>query len=285
MKDKSKVGVIVVLYNTIPKKFPTFIGDTDSVLILVDNTPDQDLGITNTDSFIYIPLGQNKGIAEAQNIGIDTAKNARCTHVIFFDQDTIIDSRYIDNIIEEYNRICIDHPNLFLLGPTIINGRKGWKYKSAKDSNISHDNSFTICREIISSGSCTSMNKIARVGKLESLLFIDYVDFEWCWRSRHLGFINGMTSNVSLNHFVGQREIRLFNKIIIISSPFRYYYQTRNFISLTRRRYVPTKWKITSGIKKILYPIYFPFKVKEWRKIYAEIFRGFIAGIKDLFAS
>lgn len=281
MKDKSKVGVIVVIYNTIPKKIPISHSETESVLILVDNTPGQDLQISNTENLIYIPLGENKGIAEAQNIGIDAAYNSGCTHVIFFDQDSLIPDEYIDKMLTEYKRISSHNSKLFLLGPTVNNGRTGEEYKSNIHKDYPTNYDFIPRREIISSGSCVEMTKIKKIGKLDSLLFIDFVDFEWCWRANAKGYQNGITPNISLTHFVGQKEYKFFNQYIIISSDFRYFYQTRNYLWLIRRNYVPKQWKINNGIKRIIYPLTFPFKVRDWFKIYSYILKGFWAGIKS----
>ncbi|MCM1139929.1 MAG: glycosyltransferase [Muribaculum sp.] len=281
MKDKSKVGVIVVIYNTIPKKNPISHSETESVLILVDNTPGQDLQISNTDSLIYIALGNNKGIAEAQNIGIDAANKAGCTHVIFFDQDSLIPDEYIEKMLAEYKRILSHNSNLFLLGPTAKNGRTGEEYKSNIHQDHPTDYDFIPRREIISSGSCVEMSKIKKIGNLDSSLFIDFVDFEWCWRANARGYQSGITPNIFLTHFVGQKEYKFFNQYIIISSDFRYFYQTRNYLWLIRRNYVPKQWKINNGIKRIIYPLTFPFKIRGWSKIYSYILKGFWAGIKS----
>ena len=109
--------------------------------------------------------------------------------------------------------------------------------------------------------------------------FIDYVDHEWCWRAESKGFVNGITLKIKLAHFVGQQEYRIFNQLVIISAPIRYYYQTRNYLWLLRRSYVPRQWKINHGIKLMIYPISFPFKVRCWRAIYVQMFRGLKDGL------
>ena len=74
--------------------------------------------------------------------------------------------------IEEYKRIEQLIPNLFLLGPTMINGRIEEEYKSTihKDVWIAED--FIRRREIISSGSCVALRKIEEVGLMMILCLL-----------------------------------------------------------------------------------------------------------------
>ncbi|MDE6285035.1 MAG: glycosyltransferase [Bacilli bacterium] len=252
----------------------------NSLLIIVDNTPNQNLKLNFEKSVKYLALMKNVGIAEAQNSGIKIAIEEDCSHIVFLDQDSLVQDDYVRKIILEYERISKFLPNLFLLGPTVYNGRQNKEYKSTihKDNYTEFD--FIHRREIISSGSCVSIKKIHNVGYLDSDLFIDYVDFEWCWRANKLGFQSGITPNIQINHFVGQEEYYIGKQLIIISSPIRYYYQARNFLWLLRRKYVPTIWKINTGIKIILFTLTYPFKVKYWRQIYKYIYKGLIAGLK-----
>ncbi|WP_455621467.1 glycosyltransferase [Parabacteroides sp.] len=277
---RKRTAIVVVLYHVrLSERLIGLSREDSSLLIVIDNTPDRDLGIGD-ERLVYIPLKVNKGIAFAQNRGIEEAFRYRCGYVVFFDQDSELPKEYVSNIVKEYERVDSLVPHLFLLGPTLMNGRTQEEYKSTihRDKQVAED--FFQRREIISSGSCVSMEKIKVVGLNDESLFIDCVDHEWCWRAVSEGFINGVTSRVSLTHYVGQQEYRLFNQLVIISSPIRYYYQTRNYLWLLRRSYVPLQWKINHGIKIMIYPLSFPFKVKSWRAIYTEIWRGLRDGLK-----
>ena len=276
---RESVAIVVVLYKAEMSVYHERLLEDEMVtLVVVDNTPDRDLALKK-DRLIYVPLQRNMGIATAQNEGIRQAESLGCDYIIFFDQDSKIPERYSEGIIEEYKRIEQLIPNLFLLGPTIINGRTEEEYKSTIHKDIWMTEDFIRRREIISSGSCVSLRKIEEVGLNDDSLFIDYVDHEWCWRAESKGFVNGITLKIKLAHFVGQQEYRIFNQLVIISAPIRYYYQTRNYLWLLRRSYVPRQWKINHGIKLMIYPISFPFKVRCWRAIYVQMFRGLKDGL------
>lgn len=275
-----KIGVIIVLYypniKEISQKLEKF--SKDYQWILVDNTPKQDLRLT-TDNIIYIPLFKNMGIATAQNKGIDILIKLKCTHIVFFDQDSNIEDSYPQEIVDEFERIKLSNKSLFLLGPKIINKTNDKEYSSAIHKDRINDN-FIPKREIISSGCCCTTKSIEQIGKLKDDLFIDYVDFEWCWRAKTKGFICGITNKIALEHKVGTKEIYLGNYIIIISSPFRYYYQNRNYLYLIKKKYVPMQWKLATGIKVILRLIYFPIFINKGGKYWKNMLKGIKSGIK-----
>ena len=77
----------------------------------------------------YIPLNQNYGIAYAQNVGIETAKELKCNYVIFFDQDSKIEKKYPLAILNEYIKLETKIDNFPILGPSIINETPNKKYK------------------------------------------------------------------------------------------------------------------------------------------------------------
>lgn len=278
------IAIIIVLYYPEELNFLKLLHLSEKPenqnIIIVDNTPNPLTDLTIYKDIHYIPLYSNQGIAKAQNIGINKAIELNCTHIIFFDQDSIITKKYIENILSEYINIERKIGNLFLLGPTVINEKTGNEYKSLFHSDIVNDNGFIKRREIISSGSCTSIKKIKSIGLLDEILFIDFVDFEWCWRGNQLKYISGITKNIQLLHNVGQNELNLGKYKIIISSPIRYFYQYRNFLWLFRRTYVPTTWKRNTGIKLSLRIIYLPLSVKNGWKIGSNIWKGILSGIK-----
>ena len=150
---RESVAIVVVLYKAEMSVYHERLLEDEMVtLVVVDNTPDRDLALKK-DRLIYVPLQRNMGIATAQNEGIRQAECLRCDYIIFFDQDSKIPERYSEGIIEEYKRIEQLIPNLFLLGPTIINGRTEEEYKSTIHKDIWMTEDFIRRREIISSGS------------------------------------------------------------------------------------------------------------------------------------
>lgn len=277
----NNIGVVIVVYHPNVKQLESKLKclGGDIAIVVVDNTPNEVIDIEQT-NVAYIPLRENTGIANAQNVGIGNLLKRGCTHVVFFDQDSDFTEKYVRSIVDEYERISTVRENLFLLGPSVINKTNGEEYRSVIHSDKKADQGFVEKREIISSGSCVSMAKLNKVGAMDALLFIDYVDFEHCWRANSKGYVCGITQNVTLPHKVGNNELHFPHGYrVIISAPFRYYYQYRNWLWLCRKGYVPRQWKINTCIKFMSRIIYFPFVVNEWKSIEKNMFKGIHDGL------
>ena len=277
----NRIGVVIIVFHPNARLLESKLKKlgNDVAVVVVDNTPNETINIEQT-NITYIPLRENTGIANAQNVGIGNILERGCTHVVFFDQDSDFTEIYVRSIVDEYERISTVRKNLFLLGPTVINKTNGEEYRSVIHSDKKSDQGFIEKREIISSGSCVSVDKLNQVGVMDTRLFIDYVDFEHCWRANSKGYVCGITRNVTLSHKVGSRELHFPHGYrVIISAPFRYYYQYRNWLWLCRKGYVPRQWKINTCIKFMSRIIYFPFAVNDWKLIEKYMFKGINDGL------
>ena len=277
----NRIGVVIIVFHPNARLLESKLKKlgNDVAVVVVDNTPNETINIEQA-NITYIPLYENTGIANAQNVGIGNLLKRGCTHVVFFDQDSDFTEKYVRSIVDEYKRISTVRKNLFLLGPTVINKTNGEEYRSVIHSDKKADQGFIEKREIISSGSCVSVDKLNQVGVMDARLFIDYVDFEHCWRANSKGYVCGITQNVTLPHKVGNNELHFPHGYrVIISAPFRYYYQYRNWLWLCRKGYVPRQWKINTCIKFMSRIIYFPFVVNEWKAIEKNMFKGIHDGL------
>lgn len=277
----NRIGVVIIVFHPNARLLESKLKKlgNDVAVVVVDNTPNETINIEQA-NITYIPLYENTGIANAQNVGIGNLLERGCTHVVFFDQDSDFTEKNVRSIVDEYERISTVRKNLFLLGPTVINKTNGEEYRSVIHSDKKADQGFIEKREIISSGSCVSVDKLNHVGVMDARLFIDYVDFEHCWRANSKGYVCGITQNVTLPHKVGNNELHFPHGYrVIISAPFRYYYQYRNWLWLCRKGYVPRQWKINTCIKFMSRIIYFPFVVNEWKAIEKNMFKGIHDGL------
>lgn len=277
----NRIGVVIIVFHPNARLLESKLKKlgNDVAVVVVDNTPNETINIEQA-NITYIPLYENTGIANAQNVGIGNLLKRGCTHVVFFDQDSDFTEKYVRSIVDEYKRISTVRKNLFLLGPTVINKTNGEEYRSVIHSDKKSEQGFIEKREIISSGSCVSVEKLNQVGVMDARLFIDYVDFEHCWRANSKGYVCGITQNVTLPHKVGNNELYFPHGYrVIISAPFRYYYQYRNWLWLCRKGYVPRQWKINTCIKFMSRIIYFPFVVNEWKSIEKKMFKGIHDGL------
>lgn len=263
MTESRQIAVVIVTYHPSAEDtaFVAHMGELYHTVV-VDNTND------------------NKGIAEAQNQGLRALLDQEgTTHVVFLDQDSRVADDYPLAIAREFDRIA-QNRRLAMLGPTVKNAGTAQEYKSVIHHDHITSEGFVTRREVISSGGCTTIDCLKAVGLNDSRLFIDYVDFEWCWRANAKGYVCGITPNLTISHQVGHKSVNLLGYLIIISAPIRYFYQFRNYLWLLRRNYVPLQWKIATGIKSVARLIYFPLFIKQGGLCWKYMVKGIVAGLK-----
>lgn len=273
----NRVCAIIILYNpdnNILKKWvDVVLRDSTVTYIFVDNS------ITANDKFSelrahYLPQYVNKGIAEAQNIGIEFAVKQLFDYLIFFDQDSLYDSQFVEILTSEYKRAKSLNSRIVMAGPLVIDADTMHTYKNIDDFH----EGISKVDVLISSGTIIDRDSVFKVGCMDSGLFIDYVDFEWCWRAKHMGYECVKLLNVKLYHTIGQNRSTFLGFPLITSSPVRYYYQYRNLIMLSKRSYIPCKWKIKSGCRKLAELFILPFYVNNYKYIFKNILIGIMDG-------
>ena len=65
-------------------------------------------------------------------------------------------------------------------------------------------------------------------------LFIDYVDFEFCWHAENLGIKTFVFPDIVIQHNLGDSFRKIFGKKITLRSDFRYFYMLRNGFYLSK---------------------------------------------------
>ena len=276
MKTKEDIALVIVLYNPSSDDLK-FIKAISSIYfgIIVDNSQIRNFTEDEIGKMVYKPLMENTGIAHAQNIALRYLMNHKCPqYVLFMDQDSRYSQSFPCDMTLEYKRIKENIPNLFLLGPDIINKETGTEYKSIFHHEKNIFNGFVSKREIISSGSIADWKTITKIRFMINSLFIDFVDFEWCWRARRMGYVCGITKNVILKHKVGIHSKSVCKYTFMTWSSIRYYYQYRNYLWLTRTAYTPLQWRLATGIKFVLRLIYFPLFMSDGVACWKQMIKG-----------
>lgn len=117
---------------------------------------------------------------------------------------------------------------------------------------------------------------------MDGSLFIDGVDHEWCCRCNKI--MKGrffIAENEHLSHQLGEGDRCFLWKKVAIPTPFRTYYQFRNYFILICRGYVPLYWKISNGIKYIIKAFYYPIFISPRKEYLKNIYGGIRDGIKS----
>ena len=287
------VGVLIA-YNPnielLEKNINSYMSDLNKLIIVNNSSYSLEKKIKFSEEVSkkieIINLFDNMGIAKAQNIGMEKAYNDGADYVLQLDQDSIFEEKGVTNLLSSFESLLKNGIKVGILGPSIDNysnyNKKTIKEKTIKEKRmiVIENRYYKKVKEIISSGALISKEAYTKVGGVMEELFIDYVDTEYCWRIKKMGFEVIQDLNVRLFHSIGNGKIKYKGKEYIVSAPVRNYYQTRNELYLLKYQYVPLNWK-RDAIKRIIRRVFLFKKIMpdgDLRKCYI------IKGIKDFFS-
>ncbi|NGZ15552.1 glycosyltransferase family 2 protein [Vibrio aestuarianus] len=260
-KKIKDVAVVVTTFNPdidlLVKNIMSYIGQCGAVY-LVDNSPLPFDYEALPDKVVVLSLENNLGIAHAQNIGISEVKNDGYQYIIEIDQDSSLSNGYVEGALVEYEKLNAKYGNVFGIGPVAISDVQGIDYYGYSE----RCDSF-IVEHTLSSGFFYPVKNANQCGEKNTGLFIDLVDWEWCYRARQHGLYTFISPNLFLFHSLGEGHI-IFGPVKIgVPKPFRHYYQMRNTILLSTMPHVPIKWKVKNLIKVFVKLIGYPIIMKQ----------------------
>lgn len=266
-QNMSLVCGIVVSFNPDPLFFKSqlqpLIQQLDS-LIVVDNGSVIQSDLQNISSFIsssivFIKLDHNLGLAAAQNIGIKESFNLNATHIVLFDQDSLIDPGFISGLLEAEAALLATSKCVAAVGPLFFDPSNSVVYPASvytgpflKRVPLDMLNSEVEATFVIASGCLIRMEVLDRIGLMNDQLFIDYIDVEWCLRAKYKGFKSYMTSRAKMAHTIGENRLNFLGRTISIHSPLRRYYLIRNSIFMLRQPYIPLGYKVREVVFNLL---------------------------------
>jgi rhamnosyltransferase len=253
------------------KSIASLLRQCDSIIV-VDNTPSSLNNITAErprDSKVkLISLGDNFGIAYAQNIGLEAAINANADFVLIMDQDSIPEQNMVDKLVGALDGK--NNSNVIAVGPTYTDPRTKitsrflvsrlglpFRYKPKKKSDPNIPIHVAI---LISSGTLISIPKLVEIGGMRSNYFIDHVDTEWCFRAASKGFTLLGLQSARMEHSLGDKVKRvwlLYLRAVSHHSPLRDYYMYRNTILMLRDVKIPFFWRCFTAYRLIPFAVYF----------------------------
>lgn len=230
---ESKVVAGIITYNPdisrLRENVEAIHSQVDS-LVIVDN------GSSNCEDIInlleskpgvcYVFNSDNVGVAKALNMMAAKAHEMGAEWLLTLDQDSVV----AENMMAEYAQYTSDS--------TI--GIITCRYVDRNTESISHftpqENSFI--SRCITSGTYMNLNVWEQVGGFYEPLFIDQVDFDYCYTVREKGYKILQIGSTYLLHEIGKSKgVYLFGNyhIAFNHSPLRYYYMIRNMIVVAKR--------------------------------------------------
>ncbi|TCW60164.1 glycosyltransferase family 2 protein [Treponema sp. J25] len=255
------IYTILVTYNpniAMLKKCISSMANQVTKIIIVDNTP---LGCTelknmekqNLINIIF--LFNNKGIAYAQNIGINIAIEQGADFILTSDQDTIYPENYVKEMISFYEK-CKNSYKIGAIAPLFrdLNSRREIEpvlilnnKKIRKVYDVSNFEDCLLASHVISSGMIIPTSVLKYVGLMKEEYFIDWVDTEWCWRALKNKYQILINKSIHINHHLGDNSIKLGKFSLVNHNKIRKYYRLRNGI------YILLYEKFNITIKKYIF--------------------------------
>ncbi|MEY0174297.1 rhamnosyltransferase [Providencia rettgeri] len=256
-KTNSSIASIIVTFNPdidILIKSVNSISSQTETLFIIDNASkninDIEKTISEIENIIFIKYENNIGLAEAQNIAINKIIDSKkYSHVILFDQDSIINSDFISNLINDELSLISQGHNVAAIGPSFIDPQTNkcypaTVYKGPFIKKVYLKNTPVEATYIIASGSLISIDILSKVGMMKSELFIDYIDVEWSLRAKSKGFKVFVSPNAIMLHTIGDKRVNILGRTVSIHSPFRRYFLIRNSFFMLRLPYIPFGYKL-----------------------------------------
>ena len=173
--------------------------------------------ITN---IIVLESPENLGIAAALNKLMQWGYENNYDWMLSLDQDSICPNNYI-SAMRPYLMI---EENLGIVAPIIIDRNISIVGHNPK-AEYAHVNTC------ITSGAFSKISAWKKIGKYDESMFIDSVDFEFCYRMRKKGYGIIQVSSMRLVHKLGnskKRQFLLWRVNVTDHSAFRKYYMARN---------------------------------------------------------
>lgn len=242
-------AVIVLYMPNLPlldRLLQSVAGQVDRVFI-VDNTPGSTAEFSShfdecQGRIAYIPLGENKGIATAHNIGIRESLNAGYSHVLLLDQDSALPADMVEQLLAAERRLLAAGKKVAAVGPLFVDEKTGavsptirHRWLKIEREAIEENSSDPVETDyLIASGSLIRASVLREIGGMLDDLFIDWVDIEWGLRARARGYISYLAPAALLRHSVGDAAVQHFGRSVTLHSDVRNCYIVRNATYLLR---------------------------------------------------
>ncbi len=248
-------------------------------IVIVCNNSDYDVKFEDEQVKVF-NFGENLGIARAQSVGMQWAFENGADFVLQMDQDSIPNDNLVEKLLECYNDLIMKNYKVGLVCSQNFDKDSLVVSKPRINKGIFLENEKYIqINQVISSGTLIPKKTYEIVGGMDDDLFIDAVDYEFCWRVINQKFIVVKNLEAQIAHKFGEGTKKVFGIEMIVPSPIRHYYQYRNLLLLINRKYVPFYWKSTNFIKQFLKLICLPFIFNRRRERFFYMYKGIKAGI------
>jgi rhamnosyltransferase len=241
-------------------------------VIVVSNSGEHNFGSQIAAKRIF---KENVGVGAGYNAGIEAARSLGATHVMFHDQDSRLDASMLRNAVDRLSNVDPRGTSVALsLSPVDLGTNR---VRTARFNRPKRAGDLFRYREVQFSGLLVPMSIFSSTKPFSEYLFVDLVDFEWCWRvGPSIEILRD--PSLSIGHRLGSGTRTLLGQDYSVPSTSRFYFQFRNLVALLKVNYVPAGWKMLTISKYILRTVLLPFIDPGWSESWKQSFKGIQAG-------
>ena len=260
--NEKKVLAVTITYNPVISDLlrqidALLLSQTDIFIVDNGSVNIQELEVSlasYSGGVTLMKLGQNLGIAAAQNHGIRRATEEQYPYILLMDQDSLP----ADDMVSELLKGIALLPDAAAVGPNFIDNNHASRARFIKVQGFriirmtqeTGDNIVEV-DHLIASGSLIPVRHFAVTGSMDESLFIDYVDIEWALRARAKGLRSYGIFSAKMHHALGNDHIDILGRKVAVHSAQRHYYMVRNAVLLYKKHYIPTSWKVVDACKLV----------------------------------
>jgi rhamnosyltransferase len=205
----------------------------------------------------WLSLEENQGLARGFNVGVREARSWGARFALLLDHDSIPARDMVGHLVAAHG--AGDGIPVAATGPRVHDERDDREFPFIRLAwprnrhlRCSGSEGTLACDFLISSGCLLSLQAFEEIGEFDEALFIDNVDLEWCFRARSRGYALLGACGARLDHRLGDERLAILNRYeIVVHSPERLYYMTRNRLLLYWRGYMPLSWKLKDAVRGV----------------------------------
>lgn len=266
IKENNLVGIVVWFYPTLENvsNINSYISNVLKLIVIDNSDVDNSSLLSGFDNskIIYIANKKNTGIAAALNQGCKIGLEIGAEWVLTMDQD----SSFLENNLVTFISTANKYNNF---DKVAIFAAIHFDSRNNNQKPV-FEKLYSEITYTMTSGNLLSIKHLQELGYFLESLFIDWVDEEICLRICKMNLLIVQLNNIFLEHYVGNgtKKIIFFGhpKFIDNYSPIRYYYITRNVLTVSKL-YPSHAKRLKKRWKRLLRKTVFYDNANKWLKI------------------
>ena len=263
-----------------------------AAVVVVDNTPGGSAIAAQLPPAVQVvEEGANLGIGAALNHGIERLRGQGCDHFFLSDQDSSPAADIVVRLYEALQTLQGQGRSVAAVGASFVDPRNGHEQgfpvvtaRGVRMTQAADASGYVPASFLITSGSLLPRAAVDKAGLMDAGLFIDTVDMEWCYRAQARGLACYGVPAARMAHTIGDHTVDFWflgRRCNPVHSPFRVYFQFRNFLALLARACIPLHCKVWLVQNRLVLAYMYLFIVPGPRWPYVRsIFRGLWDGLR-----